>query len=125
MTSLASLLLEVTGAIYKLQQDLPVAKWSFIISAQLLESEALSSVLQNMRRNQGISDRVKELGMQNFRVKLQHRKLTPDPDFPKGRVFAVDSQDQWTLAFPLLRRKESKLIGKILIFQLRTVKPNL
>ena len=45
MESLASLLhpnepllLEVTGAIYKLEQDQPVAKWSFIISAQSLKT---------------------------------------------------------------------------------------
>ena len=78
------LLLEVTGAIYKLEQDRPVARWSFIISAQSLETEVLSSVLQDIRKNQGISDIEKELVMQNFRIKLQHRKLTPDPQFPKG-----------------------------------------
>ena len=78
------LLLEVTGAIYKLEQDRPGAGWSFIIAAQSLQTEVLSSVLQDMRKNQGISDREKELGMQNFQIKLQHRKLFPDPQFPKG-----------------------------------------
>ena len=57
-------LLEVTGAIYKLVQDRQVAKWSFFSSVQSLETEALSSVLQDMRKNQLISDRVKKLGMQ-------------------------------------------------------------
>lgn len=68
-----------------MEQGRPVARWPFIISAQLLESEALLSVIHNMVKNQGISVRVEELGMQHFQIKPQHRKFTPDPEFPKGK----------------------------------------
>ena len=71
------LLLEVSGVVYKMEQHRPVARWPFIVSAHFLESEALSSVIHNNGKNQGISDRVKELGMHHFQIKLQHRKLTP------------------------------------------------
>ena len=105
------LLLNITGAIYKLGEDRPISRWSFIVSGQSLENTPISSIKQNIRKNHGIEDRVKELGIKDFRIKLQHRKLTPDPEFPKGRVYAIDSQDQWMVAFPLLCRKECELIG--------------
>ena len=69
------LLGKVTGAIYKLEQDRPVVRWSFIISSQSLESEALSSVLQNMGRNHKISESVKELGIQIFQIKLHLKSV--------------------------------------------------
>ena len=57
--------------------------WVILVNIQncrSLRTHFHSSVLQNIGRNHKISDSVKELGMQNFQMKLQHRQLTPETE---------------------------------------------
>jgi len=44
-------------------------------------------------------------------MKLQYKRLTAEPEFPRGRIFTVDTDEQFKVALPLLQDKH-ELIGK-------------
>jgi len=44
-------------------------------------------------------------------MKLQNKRLTAEPEFPRGRIFAIDTDEQFEVALPLLQDKH-ELIGK-------------
>ena len=56
-----------------------------------------------MRISAGFPERTKELRITHFKVKLKYKRTTPDPEFSKGRIFAIDSQEQFEVALPLLQ----------------------
>ena len=56
-------------------------------------------------------ERTKELGIFYSKIKLQYIWNVPEAEFPKGRIFAIDSQDQFKFARPLLQEKHEQ-IGK-------------
>ena len=99
---------EVTACIYK-GEEKPVMKWSFLTK---VENKDLKSFLQALNAF-GIDQRAKELGIQDYKLKLQCKRLTPEPEFPRGRVFAIDSDEQFLTCLPLLQDKH-ELICKYL-----------
>ena len=99
---------EVTACIYK-GEEKPVMKWSFLTK---VENKDLKSFLQALNAF-GVDQRAKELGIQDYKLKLQCKRLTPEPEFPRGRVFAIDSDEQFLTCLPLLQDKH-ELICKYL-----------
>ena len=101
---------EVTACtcIYK-GEEKPVMKWSFLTK---VEKKDLKSFLQALSAF-GVDQRAKELGIQDYKLKLQCKRLTPEPEFPRGRVFAIDSDEQFLTCLPLLQDKH-ELICKYL-----------
>ena len=71
---------EVTACIYK-GEEKPVMKWSFLTK---VENKDLKSFLQALNAF-GVDQRAKELGIQDYKLKLQCKGLTPEPEFPRGR----------------------------------------
>ncbi len=53
----------------------------------------------------GVDERAKELGIQKFKMKLLYKRMIAEEDFPRGRIFAIDTQDQYEIAIPLLQDK--------------------
>ena len=70
-----------------------------------------TSVMAQVKVLSGLVERTKELGIFDFKIKLQYKRNVPEAEFPKGRIFAIDSQDQFEVARPLLQEKH-ELIGK-------------
>ena len=85
----------------------PALKW---YSFTKIEIEDLASFLRNFKSS-GIDQRAKERGVLKNNLKLPHKRLTPDPEFPRGRVFFIDTDEQFQIALPLLQDKH-ELIGK-------------
>ncbi|XP_067043205.1 uncharacterized protein [Acropora muricata] len=106
---------EVTACIYK-GEEKPVMKWSFLTK---VENKDLKSFLQALNAF-GVDQRAKELGIQDYKLKLQCKRLTPEPEFPRGRVFAIDSDEQFLTCLPLLQDKH-ELILKVVEVQCVTV----
>ena len=67
---------EVTACIYK-GEEKPVMKWSFLTK---VENKDLKSFLQALNAF-GVDQRAKELGIQDYKLKLQCKRLTPEPEF--------------------------------------------
>ena len=64
---------EVTACIYK-GEEKPVMKWSFLTK---VENKDLKSFLQALNAF-GVDQRAKELGIQDYKLKLQCKRLTPE-----------------------------------------------
>ncbi len=45
-------------------------------------------------------------------TKISYKDPKPTEEFPKGRIFAVDSEEQWRLALPLILSQECHVLGK-------------
>lgn len=67
-----------------------------------IEAENLASFLRNLKSS-GINQRAKEIGVLKDKLKLQYKRLTPGPEFPRGRIFSIDTDEQFQIALPLLQ----------------------
>ena len=66
-----------------------------------IEECDLSSFLRYLK-SCGFDDRAKEIGVSKYKTKLQYKRLTAEPEFPRGRIFAIDTE-QFKVALPLLQ----------------------
>ena len=39
-----------------------------------------------------------DLGINTYKVSVNYKRTAAEPDYPKGRVFAVDTQEQFFIA---------------------------
>ena len=78
---------------------------------QNLQEQQKDKLVERLKVSSGLVERTKELGIFDFKIKLQYKRNVPEAEFPKGRIFAIDSQDQFEVARPLLQEKH-ELIGK-------------
>ena len=85
----------------------PAMKWSFVTK---IEANNLTSFLRSLKSS-GIDERAKEIGILKSKIKLQYKRLTLEPEFPCGRIFSIDTDEEFQLALPLLQEKH-ELIGK-------------
>ena len=47
-----------------------------------------SQVVWDWPKSQGI-------GVLKYKMKLQYKQLTPDPEFPRGRILSIDTDEQF------------------------------
>ena len=111
-THVDRILLPVTAAIYKNGVEKPALRWSFEIGIGAVSDKDLHGFIERMRRGFGIANRCTELKIQKFKVSLSIKDFASSPEFPKGRLFEVDSQEQWQPALKKLVCRERELIGK-------------
>ena len=55
----------------------------------------MDKLVESLKVSFGLVERTKELGILYFKIKLQYKRNVPEAEFPKGRIFAIDSQDQF------------------------------
>ena len=86
----------VTGAIYSNGQEKPSSRWSFEIGLNLTEDKFLSTVLKRLEKGYGIKDKCAALNITKFKLQASAKDFTLIlPEWPKGRIFCIDSQEQW------------------------------
>ena len=61
---------DVTACIYKINCDKPVSKWSFQTK---LEEQQKDKLVEHFKVSSGLVERMKELGMFDFKIKLQYK----------------------------------------------------
>ena len=77
---------DVTACIYKINCDKPVSKWSFQTK---LEEQQKDKLVERLKVSSGLVERMKELGIFDFKITLQNKQNVPEPEFPKGRIFGI------------------------------------
>jgi hypothetical protein len=107
------ILLPVTAAIYQNGMEKPAMRWSFEIEVGALSDKDLHVFIERLKRGFGIANRCTELKIQKFKVSLSIKDFTSLPEFPKGRLFEVDCQEQWQPALKKIVNRERELIGKL------------
>ena len=65
-----------------------------------------------VREGFGIVDQCSQLNIARFRVTISVKDFQVTANCPKGRVFAIDSQEQWNAAISKVITKEQELIDR-------------
>ena len=103
----------VTGAIYHNGQEKPTERWTFEVGLHLSEDKHFATVVRRLEKGYGIKDKCAALNITKFKLHVSAKDFTPKlPDWPKGRIFSVDSQEQWDNCFPKILGLQRELIGK-------------
>ena len=108
----------VTGAIYSNGQEKPSSRWSFEIGLNLTVDKFLSTVLKRLEKGYGIKFKCAALNITKFKLQASAKDFTPIlPEWPKGRIFCIDSQEQWENSFPKILGHQRELVDKQLSHQ--------
>ena len=59
---------------------------------------SLKTFICELKTKHGLSSRCQDLGINTYRVSVNINRTTAEPDYPKGRVFAVATQEQFFIA---------------------------
>ena len=93
---------EITAYIYRKGVEKPVAKWSFMSNIPNLQKDqpepSLKTFICELKTKHGLSSRCQDLGINKYKVSVIYKRTIAEPDHPKGRVFAVDTQQQFFIA---------------------------
>ena len=84
--------MDVTACIYKINCRKPASKWSFQTK---LEEQQKDKLIERLKVSFGLVERTKELRIFDFKNKTSVQAKCAEAEFPKGRIFAVDSQDRF------------------------------
>lgn len=105
-------------ASYSNGQEKPSSRWSFEIGLNLTVDKFLSTVLKRLEKGYGIKDKCAALNITKFKLQASAKDFTPIlPEWPKGRIFCIDSQEQWENSFPKILGHQRELVGKQLSHQ--------
>jgi hypothetical protein len=106
-------LVPVTGAIYHNGLEKRTERWSFELGLNLSEDKLLYTILKRLEKGYGIKDKCAALNIAKFKLQVSAKDFTPKlPEWPKGRIFSIDSQEQWDNCFPKILGHERELIGR-------------
>ena len=98
-------LLPVTVAIYRNGEEKTAMRWSFEMEIGDESDKILFDFIFRVREGFGIADRCSQFKIARFRVTISVKDFQVTANCPKGRVFEIDSQEQWNAA-----TKATKLI---------------
>ena len=85
--------------------------WTFEMAIGAISDQTLRGFLQRLRGRFGIAERCLELTIRKFKVSLSTKDFKVTPEFPKGRLFEIDCEEQWQTALKYLVNRERELIG--------------
>ena len=91
---------EATDCIYRKGVEKPVAKWSFMSNIPSIQKDQPEPSLKTLNSfanftKHGLSSRCQDLGIHTYKVSVNYKRTTAEPDYSKDRVFAVDTQEQF------------------------------
>ena len=106
-------LLPVAAAIYRNGEEKPAIRWSFEMGIGVESDKKLFDFMFRIREGLGIADRCSQLKIARFKVTISMKDFQVTANCPEGRVFEIDSQEQWDAAIAKVIRKERQLIGRL------------
>ncbi|KAK2547598.1 hypothetical protein P5673_032377 [Acropora cervicornis] len=107
------ILLPVTAAIYHNGEEKPAMRWSFEMGIGGESDKELFDFVTRLREGSGISDRCSQLKILKYKIAISMKDFQVTANCPKGRLFEIDSQEQWNAAIAKVLTKERELIVKV------------
>ena len=104
-------LLPVTAVIYRNGQETAAMRWFFEAAIGRESDKNLFNLISRIREGFGIADRCSQLQITKFAVIVSMKDFKATANCPKGRIFEIDSQEQWDVAIAKVIEKERELIG--------------
>ena len=93
---------EITACIYRKGVQKPDSKWSFMSNIPSLQKDqpepSPKTIICEFKTKHGLSSRCQDLGINTYKVSVNYKRTTAEPDYPKGTVFAVDTQEHFFIA---------------------------
>ena len=94
---------EFTACIYRKGVEKAVAKWSFMSNIRSIQNKtqsepSLKTFTSELKTKHGLSSKCQDFGINIYKVSVNYKRTTAEPDYPKGKVFAVDTQEQFFIA---------------------------
>ena len=59
---------------------------------------SLKPFICELKTKHGLSSKCQDLGINTYKGSVYYKPTTAEPDYPKGREFAVDTQEQFFIA---------------------------
>ena len=91
----------------------PAMRWSLEMGIGGESDKILFDFIFWVREEFGIADRCSQLKIARFRVTISVKDFQVTANCPKGRVFEIDSQEQWNAAIIKVITKERESIGRL------------
>ena len=97
-------IIDVFCGIYKLGAPQAAIQWMF----QMRPCASLAELTDKLRRECYIAEKASTLGIKSFDITVHCKKKDGTL---KGKVYSVDTDQQWQLLSPGLHREDNNLIG--------------
>ena len=108
------ILLPVTAAIYHNGEEKRAMRWSFEMGIGGESDKELFDFVTRLREGFGIGDRCSQLKILKYKIAISMKDFQVTANCPaKGRLFEIDSQEQWNAAIAKVLTKERELIGRL------------
>ena len=104
-------LLPATVVIYRNGHEKAAMRWYFEAAIGRESDKNLLNLILRIREGFGIADRCSQLQITKFAVTVSMKDSKATADCPRGRIFEIDSQEQWNAAIAKVIKKERELIG--------------
>ena len=105
--------LPVTAAIYHNGEEKPAMRWSFEMGIGGESDKELFDFVTRLREGFGIGDGCSQLKILKYKIAISMKDFQVTANCPKGRLFEIDSQEQWNAAIAQMLTKVRELIGRL------------
>ena len=113
-------LLDATACLYKLGEGKTCHRWSFMLKREKTAT-SIAEFKNYLTLNHGFKEVATSYGIMQFSTKTSIHRQMKEPQFPNGRIFVCNSQDEWLIYRDFLSDKKGhELIGKCCLFAIIT-----
>ena len=71
--------------------------------------------LNRLQKELGIKEKCALLNIVKYKIQLSSKDFQPKlPEWPKGRIFQIDTQEQWEAVVPQIISHQREIIGKFM-----------
>ena len=88
------ILLPMSGATFHNGQGKPSQRRTFEMAIGARSDSSLNGMIQRLLRRFGVADRCSQINIKKLKVSLSVKNFKLTPEFPKGRLFDSDSEEQ-------------------------------
>ena len=86
----------------------PTERWCFEIGLRMIGDRDFASILNRLQKGFGIKEKCAMLNIVKYKIQLSPKDFQPKlPEWPKGRIFQIDTQEQWEVVVPQIIRDRS------------------
>ena len=93
-----------------------IGKWTAEVLYDPKTDSSLSYFTNKLKAALSLDKKCEAAKIKRYTVEIATRSFESSALFKNGRIIAVDSDESWAIAVPLLLKRERELIGKNLIF---------
>ena len=110
-----TIIVPVTGAIYDNENEKPTERWCFEIGLRMIGDRDFASILNRLQKGFGLKEKCAMLNIVKYKIQLSSKDFQPKlPEWPKGRIFQIDTQEQREAVVPQIISHQKEIIGKFM-----------